>query len=349
MEPAVLLEEQLRTHAQQVAELQAAGEGQVEKVKIAFISDTHNGHRSFAEKWPECFDDSIDVLIHGGDATNEGADWEFAAFNAWLGELQTQFPKLRGRTYWVTGNHDVHTATHRREISIRALEGDSYFTTRVRNAILLHHGNKCEVAPGLWAAGVPWCPWHNGAYPDNGDFRKPFQEIIWKHFSTTFEKPHRYDEIPKGVEILVQHMPIGGIFDRIAPSGGRWGSSHALREVVESRVVPSAVFHGHLHEQNGCFARASDGSWGAGPGVCYPPPGLASDKVREVKCPLPEPSFGVGVGSLMQMIVNGANSNLPGYDGHHKHICMPPRFILARRVSRADGTKGKWIFSLATH
>eukprot|EP00756_Hemistasia_phaeocysticola_P042438 Hpha_TRINITY_DN16971_c1_g1::TRINITY_DN16971_c1_g1_i15::g.54729::m.54729 len=144
-------------------------------------------------------------------------------------------------------------------------------------------------------------------------------------------------------------MPIAGILDRLAPTGGRWGSSHALREVVASRVVPSAVFHGHVHEQNGCFGRASDGSWGAGPGVCYPPRRLASDKVRTVECPRPEPSFGVGVGSLMQMIVNGANSNLPYYDGHSKHVCMPPRIILARRVSRADGTKGKWIFSLATH
>eukprot|EP00756_Hemistasia_phaeocysticola_P042441 Hpha_TRINITY_DN16971_c1_g1::TRINITY_DN16971_c1_g1_i17::g.54735::m.54735 len=165
MEPAALLEEQLRTHAQQVAELQAAGEGMVEKVKIAFISDTHNCHRSFAREWGGGGFEGVDVLIHGGDATNEGTDAEFAEFNAWLGELHAECPKLRGRTYWVTGNHDMHTAVGRisGEISDRPLKGDrltnEYFTRRVPNAILLDHGGQCEVAPGLWAAGVPWCPW----------------------------------------------------------------------------------------------------------------------------------------------------------------------------------------------
>eukprot|EP00756_Hemistasia_phaeocysticola_P042448 Hpha_TRINITY_DN16971_c1_g1::TRINITY_DN16971_c1_g1_i4::g.54692::m.54692 len=267
----------------------------------------------------------------------------------------------------------MHTAVGRisGEISSRPLKGDrltnKYFTSRVPNAILLDHGTQCEVAPGLWAAGVPWCPWHKASDRDNGHLGKPHSEYgqhqlkIWKYFATTFENPHRYDDIPEGVDILVQHMPIAGILDRLAPMlafvryGVRWSPEEpppAPAPLVEKPIevlVPSAVFHGHIHEQNGCFARASDGSWGAGPGVCYPPAGLASDKVRTVECPRPEPSFGVGVGSLMQMIVNGANSNLPYYDGHSKHICMPPRFILARRVSRADGTKGKWIFSLATH
>lgn len=345
-----VLEAELKAHFLEVKELRAAAKGDVEVVKIAFISDTHNMHRSFEAK---CFDE-VDILIHAGDMTNEGTDEEFKDFNEWLGELQEKFPKLRGNIYCVTGNHEMTTAAKlvgTPEVS--ELENDKYFKDRLQNAIFLDHGVTREARPGLCLAGVPWCPWDNWRKPDNvtDDEKKANLAKIWeeqkKHFVAKIEKPHRHEEIPEGVHILVQHMPIYGILDSAAHTRKPWGSSAASREVVGGKIVPFAVLHGHVHEQNGCFARALDGSWTAGPGVCFPPDKHGWESVGKIKCEPPPPDFGVCEGSLMQMIVNGANSNVPFHDKKGAHICMEPRIIFARRVARADGTKpGKWILFL---
>ena len=56
---------------------------------------------------------------------------------------------------------------------------------------------------------------------------------------------HRYEEIPRGVDILMSHMAPRDIFDHIME--GTWGSSQQLTQRIWA-VKPKAHLFGHIHE-----------------------------------------------------------------------------------------------------
>ncbi len=65
------------------------------KVKIVFISDTHNRHRELV------IPQDTDILVHSGDFTLRGLKKEVEDFSNWLGSLPVKHKIV------VAGNHEL--------------------------------------------------------------------------------------------------------------------------------------------------------------------------------------------------------------------------------------------------
>ena len=194
-------------------------------VRIVLISDTHNRHKML--EMPEG-----DILIHGGDFTNNGTEQEIREFDGWLASLNYQHKIV------VPGNHD--TGMDEKAL-LQDISQESAKVTELANATVLR-GEMVEVM-GLRVFGLPdtldlGCNW-------------------WAFGAATDEElRERAGEIPSsGVDILVSHSPPWGIGD--TSRTGKHCGSRGLREVVLGATEPPRLWaFGHVHYCGGCAYKA---------------------------------------------------------------------------------------------
>jgi len=273
---------------------------------------------------------SADILIHTGDITEHGTDEEFKDFDEWLGGYKTKFKQI----IVICGNHDWHHTLE--QVAKGALApGDAlhpmHMKKKMKNCMVLDH--EAVSVMGLKIFGSPWVGFHAGVHTGRvaKTDAKPGRRMLWeKHCElTSSDTPHRFSEIPSGLDILLTHGPSPCIFDCVG-AGHTWGSSPELGKAIE-RAKPRVHMHGHLHEQRGVWRRQSDGTYSGGVEYCIQP---------ETKEPFetvgPPPST-----YPCELVCNNAMSN---HGGHERvktsHLAGPPRVIVAERVN------GTWSFSV---
>lgn len=193
------------------------------KIKICCISDTHGKHKQV--EIPQC-----DILIHAGDYTIAGEEYEVRDFLEW-------FTGLNQATYkvFIEGNHDKHTdEKFAEELKSKEWVNDLYNEYQINRKDTFYLLNSSVNLFGLNIYGSPVTP---SFYPEywahNVDRGRPI-EAYWKL-------------IPDNTDILITHGPPAYICDYV---NGQHVGCTDLRGRVEE-IKPKLHVFGHLHENYG--------------------------------------------------------------------------------------------------
>ncbi len=199
--------------------------------RIVALSDTHMHHEKL--RVPDG-----DILIHAGDATNEGLPWEFLAFAKWFAALP------HAAKIYVPGNHDrVVQVCHE-----RGEDGETWLRDAMPGVkILIDQYINVGVGTGrdvelLKIYGTPWVP-ACGVW-------------AWQYERGSAELSARALAIPD-CDILVSHGPAYGICDVDRAMRTEALGCAALRHRLELGGVKHHV-HGHIHH---CDPWRNEGAW----------------------------------------------------------------------------------------
>lgn len=209
-------------------------------MRIVFLSDTHNLHRQISIP-------DGDVLVHAGDAGEDGTRDEIEDFVDWLSSLPHR------HKIFVGGNHDEIAEE---EPSIVTGPG-------------VHHLWDSEVTiDGIRFYGSPWrvvgqdrieqvmkagqkreLKRKRGLLPSGENLERKWSAfMVSETWADLF-----WHEIPEGVDVLVTHMPPFGVLDW----RGKCGGSPALLHHIK-RAKPRLHVFGHIHGDGGKSMTLSD-------------------------------------------------------------------------------------------
>ncbi len=185
-------------------------------MNITFISDTHGKHNLI----PSDYLSGGDIIIHAGDITSRGGEYETTSFLLWYNELPYK------HKIFIAGNHDFFFETvdnHR----LTSLLSDYPNITYLNDSGVEIEGIK------IW--GSPVQPWfYDWAFNRRG-------EEINKH----------WDLIPLDTNILITHGPIFGYLDLTA--GGVSAGCDFLRAKLPELTDLKIHVSGHIHEGYGKY------------------------------------------------------------------------------------------------
>jgi len=182
-------------------------------MKIVLISDTHGMHNSLG-KLPKG-----DMIIHAGDVTNIGKEYQVMEFLSWFAGLKYKYK------IFIAGNHDFYFERTPDEIVRENLpDGVTYL-----------NDSGVEIC-GLKIWGSPITPtffaWA---------FMRNRGASIAKHWGM----------IPDGSDIVVTHGPVYGIHDECHDE--HVGCNELAKRITE--VKPRYHIGGHIHEGYGVFEK----------------------------------------------------------------------------------------------
>jgi len=236
-----------------------------------------------------------------------------------LKKVKTRIPHV----VVIFGNHDwydIHLRVQNKEVEPKVALSAQFLRDKLPNCHVLCH-EQIEIL-GLNIFGCGWIGYHSGGSPDEpGNY--PVQRLL---FDTAKKVPHRWGEVPKGVDILLTHCPALEILDCVG-QGTVWGSSSELKKAIY-RTRPRVHLFGHLHEQRGVWRKGEDGVYTGG--VEYQVNGSAFETIGP-----PPPDY------PCELISNNAMENHYGLERTKKHfLAGSPRLIIADRTE-----EGGWKFS----
>lgn len=189
-------------------------------VKIVCISDTHLIHESGSKLYPMPKIPDGDILIHAGDATFVGDEYEIDRFVRWFKELPHQ------HKVFVAGNHDRDFQDHPERARAQLPPGVQYL-----------QDSGCEIM-GLKFYGAPWQP--------------EFQDWAF-NLKRGAALRSKWSGIPNGIDVLVTHGPPHGVLD--TTYDGEHVGCEELHSVVFHRVEPRLHVFGHIHHCGGRMKR----------------------------------------------------------------------------------------------
>ena len=179
----------------------------MKKISIVIISDTHNKHNHL-KNLPEA-----DVIIHCGDITSVGRNYEVANFMDWFSELNQYKYKI-----FIAGNHDF------------LFEKESvYAKTLVPENVIYLEDSGIEIdGIKFWGTPVskPFCNWA---------FNRPEEKCL-----------QHWQAIPDDTDVLITHTPPQSIMDYVDWNRSNEGSPTLYKEVVE-RIKPKVHCFGNIH------------------------------------------------------------------------------------------------------
>ncbi len=179
-------------------------------MKLCIISDTHTKHKKLII--PEC-----DVLIHCGDFTSVGYEYETRNFMEWFSSLRQCKHKI-----CIAGNHDL--IFERNAQLVKSLIPE--------NVIYLQDSE--IVIDGIKFYGTPYQP---EFFPEHWAFNKNPEKLKLI-----------YGMIPNDVDVLITHCPPRFTLDK--NSHGDNCGSYELLEAISKRKIKLNVF-GHIHQGYG--------------------------------------------------------------------------------------------------
>ena len=184
-------------------------------MQITLISDTHGFHNKLLLE-------GGDLLIHAGDITARGKEWEVVRFLEWF-KNQNYTHKI-----FIAGNHDFFferaSAKHIQSII-------------PKEVIYLNDSGICIDGFTIW--GSPIQPtFYNWA------FNRERGDEIDKHWQL----------IPKNTDILITHGPAFGVLDQTI-RGEKVGCEMLIQKINE--VKPKLHVFGHIHEGYGKIVEES--------------------------------------------------------------------------------------------
>lgn len=190
--------------------------------KILFISDTHNQHNLIPKEYLENIDGEIETIIHCGDVSSSGSEYEIIAFLNWFNNL----PFLN--KIFIPGNHDWFFERPDKKMITKLLSNYPNIT------YLNDSGVEIE---GIKIWGSPVQPFFGG-----WAFNRVGEEI----------KKH-WDLIPEDINILITH---GGPTDigllNVVLEGKDVGCPYLKNRIMELSNL-KIFCQGHIHEGYGSF------------------------------------------------------------------------------------------------
>lgn len=178
-------------------------------MKLTFISDTHGQHESLELE-------GGDILVHAGDLSKQGTEWEIKKFLEWYSKQPYQYK------IFIAGNHDFFFEEHT-EAEIKQILPD--------NLTYLNDSGAQISTLNFW--GSPIQPTFF-----NWAFNRDRGPEIAKHWAM----------IPAITDILITHGPPYGILDQ-TERGALVGCEELLSVVTERK--PRIHVFGHIHEAYG--------------------------------------------------------------------------------------------------
>lgn len=199
-------------------------------MRLIFISDTHSLHEDMKYHVESFIDTKQDnILIHAGDCTNVGRQYEVEDFIYWFQNLKGFDTKI-----FIAGNHDrafeqepswLGHLINEEKLS----QSDCVYLED--NGIVIEHP---EFTNPIKFYGSPWQPeFYNWAFnlPRNG-------EVL----------AEKWANINSDTNILITHGPPHGILD-IAPNSRRVGCELLFQRV--KNLKPLIHVFGHIHQSYG--------------------------------------------------------------------------------------------------
>lgn len=177
-------------------------------MKIVAISDTHNQISKM--DIPDG-----DVLVHAGDATGQGMDWELIKFNDEFGALPHK------HKIFIPGNHDFICQENEHVARLIMSKATMLIDEEI-------------VIDGVKFYGSPWQPWFY-----DWAFNLP-------RGSTIAEK---WAKIPEDTDVLITHGPPKGQNDLVTYGMVEVGCADLRDRVFQ--VKPQYHIFGHIHEAYG--------------------------------------------------------------------------------------------------
>ena len=209
-------------------------------MNIVHISDTHGFHKNVKVPFG-------DVLIHSGDFTNRGEQYQVEDFIDWLVSQPHRYK------IFIAGNHDIcfdenHPLNEKKLEKV--LMGEHYYPSKpawlnnlldnLPDNVFYLENDGCEIE-GVKFWGSPVTPWF---YGEHWVFNKKHHEI----------KP-TWDKIPLGTDVVITHGPVQYKCDYVAHSQHFAGCPELAFKVLE--VKPLLHLCGHIHQGYG-WAYSSD-------------------------------------------------------------------------------------------
>lgn len=194
--------------------------------RIVCISDTHLVHDQTRIEVPDG-----DILIHSGDATFRGSEWEVAKFNTWFSALPHK------HKIFVAGNHDWLFQT------------DPAVAQKLLSPSITYLEDSMVEVEGIKIWGAPWQPW--------------FYDWAF-NLQRGAEIKAKWDLIPEGIDVVVTHGPPKGYGDQV-PSGERVGCEDLLDAL--KRVKAKLHVCGHIHLGHGLY-KTPEGTIVANSSIC---------------------------------------------------------------------------------
>ena len=183
-------------------------------MKIVTISDTHTKHEELNQDLPDA-----DMIIHCGDFTSLGREFEIVDFMEWYSALDQYKYKLI-----IAGNHDWLFETN-----------GQLAKSLIPDNVIYLEDSEIEIED-LNFYGTP--------------VSKPF-------FDWAFNKPEdklkkHWEAIPDYIDVLITHSPPWSILDYVPFSDNNEGSPTLYYEIF-NRLNKNLKLHcfGHIHEGYG--------------------------------------------------------------------------------------------------
>ncbi len=183
-------------------------------MKVAIISDTHNFHAKVN------LPDDVDTIVHCGDLTGMGKQYEIIDFLDWYAALPYKYK------IYIAGNHDFGFD--------RAPRPD-WLHNQLAYRDLIYLQDIAIIIEDIKFYGSPWQPeFFDWAFNLP---RGPEIAAVWA-------------QIPQDTDFLITHGPPEGILDKTL-EGDAVGCYDLLQRV---RVVkPKVHAFGHIHEGYGTY------------------------------------------------------------------------------------------------
>ena len=193
-----------------------------DKIRITFISDTHNKHKQVTSSLP-----GGDLLIHAGDLTSMGYQHEIQGFCSWFDKLNDYDHKV-----FIAGNHDWGFQDNTEKI-MEIVNSYKWIDYLQDDMFMFGKTDNYEDMVKIW--GSPWQPeFYNWAFnlPREGE-----------------ELREKWALIPSDIDILVTHGPAYGYLDRVI---GGWENlgCELLAEAIKVKK-PKIHVCGHIHSGYG--------------------------------------------------------------------------------------------------
>jgi len=195
-------------------------------MKILNISDTHGLH----SKIDDLSMVEADVLIHGGDCTNEGELYGLGGLEHFL----TWFDKLEGYKYkiFIAGNHDWCFERYPQDCNEMLADFPDIIYLQDESVIL----------DGVKFYGSPQSPYFfNWAFncarneDEKSNYNKPLIRPFW-------------EMIDEDTDVLITHGPAYGIGDLITGYGlPQHVGCEDLLDIIVTKLRIKAHIFGHIH------------------------------------------------------------------------------------------------------
>lgn len=179
-------------------------------MKFCIISDTHNKHKELTLQ-------PADTIIHCGDFTNSGSEYEIKQFLNWYSNLNQYKHRIL-----IAGNHDWLFETN--GLFARSLVPDN-----------IHYLEDSGIElDGIKFYGTP--------------IQKMFCEWAFNRTEETLIKHHK--AIPSDTDVLITHEPPHSILDVVINKNEMLGTVSLYNEVI-NRIKPKLHCFGHIHSGHG--------------------------------------------------------------------------------------------------